>query len=389
MRTGRRPTVCIFQRFMPPDPSGAGKQAVTLARVIHDHGWDVVFLTEGEPGEDRIEGFPSFRIRALPPDPSYAQILAYWARAAVALTGMRERFDVLHVHSMAFDQLGAVPAARLLGKPVLVRSSISGEFDSLARSRSGRLQKNVLGLADAFVALSRRLARESREAGLEPEKVHRVPNGVDTSRYCPVDESRKQVLRRALNLPEHARLLVYHGVFIERKSILWLIETLESELADLDLTLLLVGGPARDECETGYAEQVRRRVEARRAENRIILRGFDPEVERYLQASDAYVLPSLGEGLPNAMLEAMACGLVPFATRTSGTEDVIEDGRSGFLFEPRNAAEFLGALRAVYGAGATNGPEEIARAAADRVRQHFSIQASGRRYADLYEELAG
>lgn len=382
-----RPTVCIFQRFMPPDPSGAGKQAVTLARVVRDEGWDVVFLTEESSSEEAIDGIPTYRLRSLPPDPSYVRLLVYWIEVAVMLARLRKRFHVLHVHSMAFEQAGAVPAARLLGKPVLVRSSISGEFNGLQRSKSGRLQKKLLGLAGEFVVLSRRLAEEYREAGLPAEKLNRIPNGVDTARYRPVSDDRKRWLRERLELPQSPRILVYHGVFIERKSLIWLVDILEPRLSELDLTLLLVGGPARDEGDSGYAERLRQRVSRSPAGDRTILRSYDRAVERYLQAADAYVLPSLGEGLPNALLEAMACGLVPFVTRTSGSEDVIEDGESGFLFEPVDEKGLMNAIERVYGPAADRDPKVVAGRASRRIGERFSIQATGAGYVRLYREL--
>ncbi|HSH45049.1 MAG TPA: glycosyltransferase family 4 protein, partial [Longimicrobiales bacterium] len=346
----RRPAVCIFQRFLPPDPSGAGKQALSSARVIREAGWDVQFLTDAQAdAPDLLDGFHVHRVRPPVLDPSMAQIAAYWMRVALALVRLRSRFDVLQLHTADFHHAGAIPTARLLGKPVLVRSSMAGEFGQLDGYRSGRLQKRILGLADAFSVLSERVANEYRQSGLPAEKLNIIPNGVDTAIYHPVDEAQKKSLRAELKLPENRRILIYHGVFIERKSLIWLLETLEPVLSDLDLHLVLVGRPARDEDETGYAGRLRERIARSPAASRITVRGYNPEVHRYLQAADVYLLASTNEGLPNALLEAMASGLAPIASRTSGSEDVIVDGRSGLLFEVRDRSGLLASIQKLLG----------------------------------------
>lgn len=388
-KAGATPAVCIYQRFMPPDRSGAGKQALTLARVVRELGWDVILLTdssEENPSSGLLAELPVERVPPMPPDPSYPQTLRYWLAVALKLSTMKA-IDVLHVHSAAFHQVGAIPAARALGKPVLVRSSISGEFAGLDRSRSGRVQKRLLRLAGQFVVLSERLGEEYLAAGLPPERLNLVPNGVDTEHYHPVGPAARVGVRDELDLPSEGRILIFHGVFIERKSLLWLVDVLESRLEALDMTLLLVGGPARDEEATGYAARLREHIERSPARSRIIVREHEPAVHRYLQAADAYVLPSTGEGLSNALLEAMATGLVAFASRGSGSEDVIQEGRSGFLFEPRDDASFLRSLEAVFGSHPEHDPAAIGRRAVQRIEERFSIQATGREYVRLYEKL--
>lgn len=386
------PGVCIYQRFMPPDPSGAGKQALTMARVVRDAGWDVVLLTDHQAGTQpspRIEDFPVVQVAAPAPNPSYPQILRYWSRVGRALLKLRNRFDVLHVHSADFHQIGAIPIAKLLGKRTIVRSSISREFSALGASRSGRLHRRLLRMVDAFVVLSQRLKTEYRIAGLPMSKLNLIPNGVDTGRYHPVGIEEKRALRQELGLAVDGRILVFHGVFLERKALHWLVEVLQDRLEALGLTLLLVGGPARDEQRSGYARRLQSQIERSPANSRIIIRGHDPAVHRYLKAADAYVLASTGEGLPNALLEAMAVGLVPFASRTSGSEDVIEEDVSGFLFEPGDSRSLLHALDCAFGPSASVDMAAVGAAAAARIRDCFSIRATARQYVALYERLTG
>jgi glycosyltransferase involved in cell wall biosynthesis len=382
--------VCIFQQFMPPDASGAGKQALTLARVVRDAGWNVVLLTEGDPHTHYpplLEGFPVVRIAPLGGEPSYPQLFAYWFRVCRAIIRMRRRFDVLHVHTTHLFQVGAIPIARVLGKRVVVRSSISGDFSGLNSSKSGWVRKMIMTLADAFVVLSERLSGEYLASGLPEADLNLIPNGVDTTLYHPVSPAEKLRLREELDLPPTKRIVIFHGVFIERKSLHWLVDVLGPRLEELNVVLLLLGGPARDEDATSYAAHLRQQIENSPHCDHIIVRQHQPSVQKFLQAADAYVLPSTGEGLPNALLEAMAVGLVPIATRTSGAEDVIVDGVSGYLFEPRDSASLMRCVDAALCEATPAALADVAAAAVERVRSNFGIRATGMQYVRIYGNL--
>lgn len=382
--------VCIYQRFMPPDPSGAGKQAVALAKAVRSAGWQVIFLTDsaGAGSESpTIEGFDVERVEGLPLGAGYTGMVLYWLRVVRRLHRLRHDFDVLHLHSAQLDQLGVLPLVKALRKPVVIRSSMSSEFSAF-NSKRGWVRKHLLFRGDAFVAMSQRLTHEFMESGLPASRLRFIPNGVDTKVYRPVSRAQKEMLRRELDLPVRDKILVFHGVFIERKSLHWVIDVIEPYLQQLGVTLLLVGGPAREDGQTGYVQGLRDRIQRSCARERIIVRDFEPAVHRYLQAADAYILASTGEGLPNALLEAMATGLVPFVSRTSGAEDVVEDCISGFLFNPGDKTLLLNALQRLYGPSPAVDEAEISAAAVDRVRTHYSIDETGRRYVDVYESVA-
>jgi glycosyltransferase involved in cell wall biosynthesis len=105
-----------------------------------------------------------------------------------------------------------------------------------------------------------------------------------------------------------------------------------------------------------------------------------------LSALDAYVLPSISEGISNSLLEAMATGLPVIATATGGNPEVVVDGESGILFpvgDSRGLAEKLMALRAEIDLRV-----RLGQGALRRVKEHFSIDSMVRNYAQMYESLA-
>ena len=377
------PRVCIYQRYLPPDASGAGKQAVTVAQALQRTGFAVTLLGDRSEDQQRpaeLGGVPVEWVSVR--KPGYPGLVLYWLRLAQRLFSMRRNFDVLHIHSAALDQSGAVMIARLLGKRAIIRSSISGEFAGLARSRSGRVQRQILRFCDRFILLSQRLADEYMASGLPPDRFRLIGNGVDEAVYHPVSRDAKHRLRSELGLPLNARIVVFHGVFMERKGLHWVVETLAGLMEKFDILLLFVGRPARDEEQTGYERRLRKVIESSPARARVMLREAVPDVHRYLQASDFYILASSAEGMPNALLEAMAVGLVPIVSRTSGTEDLVEDGVNGCLFELGDAASLEAAVERCCGDEASF--EQRSAAANARIREDFGIDAIGRRLGELY-----
>jgi glycosyltransferase involved in cell wall biosynthesis len=141
--------------------------------------------------------------------------------------------------------------------------------------------------------------------------------------------------------------------------------------------LVLVGdGPLRSE----IASDVHRAG----LTDRVHLLGARSDVPRLLSAADAFVLPSLWEGLPMALLEAMAAGLPVIATSVSGTRQVVEDGRTGILVTPADSNALAQAISRVVADAALRG--RLGRAARAHVRAEFSVDRQALRHLKLYRE---
>jgi len=101
----------------------------------------------------------------------------------------------------------------------------------------------------------------------------------------------------------------------------------------------------------------------------------------WMRAIDVFVLPSLSEGFSNSLLEAMACGCCPVASRVGGTPELVEDGKCCILFEPGNLSELSDVLVHL-----TQHPEEqrrLAEQAAIFVREHLTVQQASARLANI------
>jgi glycosyltransferase involved in cell wall biosynthesis len=122
--------------------------------------------------------------------------------------------------------------------------------------------------------------------------------------------------------------------------------------------------------------------------DRVLFRGVVADVAAYLRASDVFAFPTLGEGMPNALLEAMATGLPCVASAVGGCRDVLTDGETGLLVPAGDAAAFQGALEAVVQSAALRA--RLGAAARAAAVAQFSLETMVDRYEACYRVvLAG
>lgn len=226
------------------------------------------------------------------------------------------------------------------------------------------------------VAVSQSVADFSiREAGLPLDKVVVIHNGVDVEFYANAPSIRPV----ELGLPESARLVVTVGRLDPQKGLLDLVAAAEPILREIgDVQFLFVGeGPQR-----GILEQ---EIKSRGLSGRIHLPGWRADIPQLLKSAELFVLPSLWEGLPNAVMEAMASGLPVICTRVEGASELIETERSGLLVDPANPAALSQALFRLL--NDKNLEKSLGNSAQQRVREHFSWDRMAAAYDDLYQGL--
>lgn len=162
-----------------------------------------------------------------------------------------------------------------------------------------------------------------------------IPNGVDTTHFLP---NPKKVVQE----PYILHLTLGASRVTDRKGIKYLIEAIQLLKDECPLELTVIGdGNAKARLEQLVIEYS--------LTSQITFVGRIPREEtlRYYQAADIFVLPSLNEGMSNAMLEALSCGLPLVTTRTGGAMELVKDGENGLLVEYRDARDLARALRKV------------------------------------------
>lgn len=304
----------------------------------------VLALTDqpGLPEREETGGFEVFRPRwrRLPKLGVVVDGYRYAARAAPALDGLRREFDLIDAHWLYPDAFAAVRLGRRLGKPVVVTGRGSDVDDFLFRWPVRRFARAALRGAAWAVALTRQHRRKMIAAGADAERVSVIPNGVDTTHFCPGD---REEARCALGLPPDGLVLFSAGSIVADKGYHHLIRGLALlEKGTVPFSRLFIAGPgpysdalARLAGELGLGERVR-----------LLGRVAQARMPLWYRAADFFCFGSYHEGCPNAVLEALACGTPVVATNVGGIPDLVEEGRSGLLFEPRSDEAFAAALRA-------------------------------------------
>ncbi len=376
--------VLMYTAYLAPEYSGAALQALTLARELRRRGHHIEFVTNRWPGLSETAAVDGFAVQRLEPGRLRKhREFRLWFHLARYVWARRRDFDILHSHGAYYTHAFIGPLARVLGLKSVAKASLANDdLLDLSHYAVGTLHRLMLARINACVGTSKDLVEEFRAGGINPQKIHHLPNGVDTSRFQRLPAAQVSALRTRMGLPRDQPIVLYVGVLDQRKNILWLAEQWVTHDAFGTGALLLAVGPQGRDDPDGTL-RTRLAELARTHPLRFVLRDFHADVVPYYQCADLLVLPSFKEGLPNVVLEAMACGLPCVAARASGSRELIVEGETGFTYAPNDTSGFASAVRSCL-APAAAGMGDNARRLADG---RYSIRVITDRYEALYRQL--
>lgn len=376
-----------------PEVSGAGLQCRELVRTLGERVSFTVMTTTADTllskvGE--VDGAPVYRVLV------DVDQLESKLRAAVCFAStfirLRGRFDIVHLHGFSQKSLLLVLLARIFRKKLVLKLTSVGHDDPISIRTRGRLTFSFYSQADMFVGVSPRLQQLYYSSGLPREKFWLIPNGVDIERFRPAEQGERLALRKELGLPEALTLILFVGFFSREKCPDLLFEAWTRMVSgELPSTGLVFVGATRSryyEVDSGLAQKIQAAAQRLGVEKQVIFVETTREIERYYRAADMFVLSSSREGLPNALLEAMATGLPCVASRLPGvTDGVIDHGVNGLLVPSGDGTALEGALRLVL--QDPTRAQELGRKARETVEQRYSITQTASRMLEAYERLTG
>lgn len=355
---------------------GAQRQADALAeelarrglhvRVVQQSPLRVTRRRAGGPGRD---GVNRIRLPILAGAARWSFLLSFLVWAVTN----RRRFDVIHAHGTSAG-LTAGLVGSLLRKAVVVKVTGMESVTALAgRPLARQLRRFTLNTtADAVVAVSAEMMDALAAAGVGGGRCVLLPNGVA---LAPPSE-RPAALRAALVGPDRGPVVLYVGRLAEVKGTRRLLAAWAARPRRHQEVLLLVGdGPLRPELE---------RVAGEHLNGSVRFLGAQPDPTPFYAMADVFVLPSLSEGLSNALLEAMAAGLPVVASDVGGNRAVIEHGVTGFLVDWNDADAVDRLLNRLMDDAPLR--DRVGEAARRRARS-YSIAAVADRYCELYRRL--
>jgi glycosyltransferase involved in cell wall biosynthesis len=383
--------VCMIVWQFPPVYGGAGIQALALAKILKKKGVECVVLTPQYAGlskNDVMEGIDIIRFKLY--GKGRLPFLMFNLQAIINIIKNRKSYRVVHFHSIWPFCFLVRAVARFLKMPFIVKLSSLGFDNPINIKNKSFLWKReyyTLRSADKIIALSDALKKACLRAGFSKDTISLIPNGVDMDRYNPItNKNEKNMIRRELNLPETHTIITFVGRICKHKGSDLLFDSWKRIGSLFPAASLLMIGPyslRKSDNKLILDELVS--VDREYYEN-VVLTGVVSNVSDYLRVSDIFVFPSRTEGLPNALIEAMACGLPAIATRIPGvTDNIIESKRDGILINNFSEDELAKKTIALL-----EDPEYgkyLSRNARQKIKNEFSIGKVAEKYKCIYEEL--
>jgi glycosyltransferase involved in cell wall biosynthesis len=292
---------------------------------------------------------------------------------AFALQLRRRSPGVFHAHLVwPLAAKNALAAAVLAHRPAVVATAQL--YVDVEVPRLMRLQQRIIarGVGRYFV-VSEHTGDQFRErVGWPRARIEVIPNAVDVE---ALRRERNPNLRRALQDGVERPLILVVARLDPQKGHPDLLAA-AAEVPDVQF-LLAGDGPDRLALERMAIELG--------VEDRVRFLGHRADVADLMAASDVFVLPSLYEGLPISVLEAMAAGLPVIATRVGGTDEAVVHGDSGLLVDPRAPSELAAAIRRVLDDRELR--HRLVTGGKARVERHFTAEANVHRITTVYERL--
>lgn len=361
---------------------GLDKQARLLTRCLKTGGEPVIVLAStrkmsragwSADGEVPIRFFWTYHSPQI--SGRYFPAAIVWAAQLLAwVCKNRRRIAVIHIHQLRIHAFVAALARKLFGIPIILKSAVGGAGADIRVIGSRKYfgppgRKFVAKAGDVFVATTASIREDLLRSGVPADRIKVIPNGV---RLPNVEQD------AAAPAAERVRRCVFLGRLAPDKNPVALARA-AAKIANENFIVDFYGaGRLQEKLQAAILES---------GNPWISYRGFVADPGQILPHYGWLLLPSSGEGLSNAMIEAMAHGVVPVTTRVSGCIDHIEDGTSGFFFSGITLDALGEALTKL-----THVSAEQWSAMSNRVASHafqaFDIGAVAATYRKLYAELS-
>lgn len=349
---------------------GAERTLVDLANNLNHETFDVTIWTILDENPLASDLDENVTLRVIGASGKHDLTAAFGFVAAVR----RTKPDILQSWVFFDNTLGRLASAASPGTTQISGVRAVPEDPSRLRATIDRL---TMPLADHVVSNSEAGRELAIDRGASPDSVSVIENGRNLEVYASA--SAPDDLRDSLGISGDAALVGTVGRLIERKGHYDLLEAWPAVIEENpDARLLLVGdGTERDGLESRARE-----LEIRES---VTFMGTREDVATLLDAMDVFVFPSHFEGLPGALIEAMAAGLPIICTPVDGNEELIEDCESGVFVDPRSPGQIATEVTTLI--DSSKYADRLGDSARDRAETRFSIEVMVENFLKLYDSF--
>jgi glycosyltransferase involved in cell wall biosynthesis len=339
----------ITPEFPPPLIGGGGYHVYNLTRELVRKGVEVTVFTFNPPksspligkivetqfGKVKVYRFPTFSVPRT----------IYSIAPTMIPSLLKEEPDIIHAHGYQFFTSDAAAImSRIKKKPlILTLHGFPRGFSKLShKTYFNLIGKKTLKPTKKIIAVSSKVAQEFKAIGVPEKQITIIPNGVNLEEFSYALDGGN--FRKSLNIKENEKLILSIGRLEEIKGFQYLIMALAKIQSEASPVKLVIAGP-----EFNYGQQLRKLVTETRMEDKVIFYGPIDGREKLnaLAASDVAIVPSIYEGFSIFLLEAMAAGKPVIATKTGIAQELIQNGKNGFLINPNNVEDLSEKIIAV------------------------------------------
>jgi glycosyltransferase involved in cell wall biosynthesis len=398
--------IAMLAASLPPMPAGGAEiQALQLAKELSNRGHSVFFVTpgaDGAKGKTSLDGIVIYRLHSILNKifmwlsnlkkrkqkqatqieyedgkeitntiinkvgwPTIVYYNIFFLHSLLLLWPKRQSFDILHAHTMEWSAIVAARLGKFLGKQVVIKDSTMNGFQSLNRFPNGKTLQRMIIRHSYFVAMTKMIEKNLKDAKIPEAKIFRIPNGVRL-----IEETKrldgKSVLFVGNLYQQPAKgidILLKAWVFVNKKF--------------PEIRLDIVGNGDID----AYLKFAR----SLSINSSVSFHGKQTDLQKYYMSAQIFVLPSRREGMSNALLEAMMYGLPCIATDISGNQDLIQHNKNGILVPPANVKALA---EGIYFLLANSEQAiEMGVAAQHTIKSYYLMKAVTEKYICLYNKI--
>lgn len=386
-----KPRVLMATGAYFPEASGGGLQARAVIRALRHDADFFVLTTSADPRLPAHSEEDGVEIRRVHVDMHSAWSKATAAvRLGAALLGFSSRIDIVNLHGFSRKAVILAGLSRLLGKRFVLTLQTGVHDEPPAARSAGTAAYWAYRSADLYLSVSPGLSRGYLDGGLPASRLRQVSNAVETDRFRAPAAGERQALRRELGLPQDVPLVLFVGYFSRDKRPDAMYRAWAAVASRDKCPALVMIGATRavhGEVDTALAPAIREWAARDGLADRLFFVESTPTIEEYFRCADLYVLPSVREGMPIALLEAMSSGLPCVATRLAGSTDVlIDDFSNGLLVAPDDAAGLVAAIETLRADAAL--AARLGAAARATILDRYSIEKTAPAWLAAYKELS-
>lgn len=293
------------------------------------------------------------------------------------------RADIIHSHgAVAMGAVGSL-IARITGISNIAKIATAGRILKLQKKISGRLILAIFKRSDSIICMTDEIQKELETIDLQVKSIYRITNAVDGGRFRPFPEEQRKAWRIERGFLPTTPIILFSGRLVPRKGLDVLLEAwLKVIKFNLQAQLIVLGSG------NGQPDSIETQIRIKAAQEGIVNINFEGETnspESYLGVADIFAFPSIKEGFPNALLEAMASGVVTISSKIGGVVDLINDGKTGLLFPPGD--DKVLADNILYLLKNPKIRSDIGLRARKHVLEHYPFGKIAKQYLETYQNI--